>query len=57
MVVAIAVVSLLFEGIGELAQAAQFIQLQAGGLSIRRHHGGQPLLLIIGVVPLASIRQ
>ncbi|OTA14075.1 hypothetical protein Xbed_03742 [Xenorhabdus beddingii] len=57
MVGAVTIMRLLFEGIGELAQAAQFIQLQAGGLAVRRHHRCQPLLLIIGVVPLAAIRQ
>ncbi|PHM66084.1 hypothetical protein Xekj_04186 [Xenorhabdus sp. KJ12.1] len=57
MVIAIAIMGLLFKGIGELTQAAQFVQLQAGGLTVRRHHCGQPLLFVVGVMPLTTIRQ
>ncbi|WP_323861682.1 hypothetical protein, partial [Xenorhabdus doucetiae] len=57
MVRAVLVAGLLFQRIGKTAQAAQRIQLQPGGFAVRRHHGGEALVFIIGVVPRPAVRQ
>nr|WP_231854534.1 hypothetical protein [Xenorhabdus doucetiae] len=57
MVRAVLVAGLLFQRIGKTAQAAQCIQLQPGGFAVRRHHGGEALVFIIGVVPRPANRR
>ncbi|PHM31351.1 hypothetical protein Xsze_02044 [Xenorhabdus szentirmaii DSM 16338] len=57
MVRAVLIASFLFQRIGKATQATQSVQLQTGGFTIWCHHGGEALVLVIGVVPRPAIRK